>query len=340
MKKQFLVTKSNALINATYNLSSQEQKIILTLASLVEPDDEEFREYVFKIQNFIKLLEIKDKSKYTEVPRITKELMKKVFEIRTGNSIKQLSWLCSVVYKINEGIVILKFSPDLKPYLLHLKSMYTKYRLENILNLKSKYSIRMYEILKCNQFKGECIIELNELKNMVGAVANYFKIYADFKKKVLLQAQKEINAITDISFDFAEIKESRRIVGIKLIIFSNNKKSNTTKDLENEYSDELILKLKNKFESLTKSKITIKKICNLIDLKGTEKVELYLNNYNKFKNNKHNPAGFLIKAITDEYEIPVEEKNNYFNKPVQSTNFDQREYDDDFFESLYDNLNK
>jgi len=221
MEEKYIVTKSNKLINCDYDLSVFEQKIILTLASMVQPQDTEFKEYEFKIKDFIKLLGLKTQTKYTEVPKITKELMKKVFEIKEDKDIIQLSWLSSARYKTGEGKVILKFDSNLKPYMLGLKEFYTTYKLDNILSLKSKYSIRLYEILRSNLYK-KCIeIELEELKNMVSANANYLKVYADFKNKVIIQAQKELKNKTDISFDFREIKTGRKVTSIKFYIKEN-----------------------------------------------------------------------------------------------------------------------
>ena len=154
MKDDYLVTKSNYFImNSSYDLSLQEQKLILTLASMVQPKDEEFKPYIFKINEFMKLLEVEDKSKYTEIPKITKELMKKVFEIQEGKKIIQVAWLSSAEYEKGSGRVELQFSPKLKPYMLKLNKLYTSYKLANILNMKSKYSPRIYEFLKCNEFK-------------------------------------------------------------------------------------------------------------------------------------------------------------------------------------------
>ena len=132
MEEKYIVTKSNKLINCDYDLSVFEQKIILTLASMVQPQDTEFKEYEFKIKDFIKLLGLKTQTKYTEVPKITKELMKKVFEIKEDKDIIQLSWLSSARYKTGEGKVILKFDSNLKPYMLGLKEFYTTYKLDNI----------------------------------------------------------------------------------------------------------------------------------------------------------------------------------------------------------------
>jgi plasmid replication initiation protein len=177
MERDYIVTKSNKLIYANYDLSLNQQKIIITLSSMVQPKDTEFQEYALKIKDFMQLLGITDQSKYKEIPKITKDLMKKVFEIREGNDILQLSWLASVRYKTKEGIVLLKFAPDLKPYLLQLKELYTSYKLSNVLNLKSKYSIRLYEILKSNQYKKQKSFEmkLDELKKMLSADTSAYK---------------------------------------------------------------------------------------------------------------------------------------------------------------------
>ena len=80
MEANYLVTKSNYFImNSSYDLSLEEQKIILTLASMVQPDDDEFKTYKFKIADFMELLGVENQAKYTVIPKITKELMKKVF---------------------------------------------------------------------------------------------------------------------------------------------------------------------------------------------------------------------------------------------------------------------
>ena len=76
LDKNYIVTKSNILINCSYNLTSQQQKIILTLASMVQPQDIEFKNYEFKIKDFIELLGVKDDKKYTAIPKTIEGLMK------------------------------------------------------------------------------------------------------------------------------------------------------------------------------------------------------------------------------------------------------------------------
>ena len=223
MDENFLVTKSNYFImNTSYDLSLEEQKIILTLASMVQPTDEEFKSYIFKISEFMKLVGVVDKSKYTEIPKITKELMKKVFEIKEGNTIIQTAWLSGVRYEKGSGMVILKFNPDLKPYMIKLSSTFTQYKLANILSMKSKYSSRIYEILKCNEFKkqGYIEIQIEELRKLLKADIIY-PLYADFKRFIILRTQKELRKLTDISFEFEEIKTGRKVTTLKFYIETN-----------------------------------------------------------------------------------------------------------------------
>ncbi|MBY1522272.1 replication initiation protein, partial [Clostridioides difficile] len=73
MKNEYIIKKSNYFImNCKYDLSIQEQRIILTLASMIKPTDEEFKEYKFSTKEFKELLNLKGQSAYSEIPKITK----------------------------------------------------------------------------------------------------------------------------------------------------------------------------------------------------------------------------------------------------------------------------
>lgn len=326
LDKSYIVTKSNNLITSNYDLSLQEQKIILTLASMVQPQDTEFKEYEFKIKDFIALLGIEDKKKYTEIPKLTKELMKKVFEIKEGKDIVQLSWLSSARYKTGEGIVVLKFDSSLKPYMLQLKELYTSYKLENILSLKSKYSIRIYEILKCSLFKKSIIIELEDLKKMVGAKEKSYNTYANFKNKVLLPVKKELREKTDICYEFKEGKTGRKVTSIEFFIESNKKISPPNEisvDIDTTKND--IIKL---VELMKDHDITYRE-AESIYKSGKGDLMHIAEVYEHFKNKSaDNFVGLMVAQV----------KPGVFNKPKQSqnktsfNNFEPRQYDYDDLE--------
>ncbi|MGG5462578.1 replication initiation protein [Clostridium sp. B9] len=226
MEKNYLVTNSSYFImNSNYDLSLEEQKIILALASTVKPNDEDFKSYTFKISYFIELLDIETKSKYTNILKITKELMKKVFEIKEENKLIQISWLSSVTYEEDNELLELEFSPKLKSYMLQLKEKFTKYKSANILCMKSKYSPRVYELLKCNKFekKGFIEIEVDELRKIL-KTEDIYPLYADFKRYIIIRTQRELMKLSDISFDFEEVKTGRKVTSIIFFICSYNLK--------------------------------------------------------------------------------------------------------------------
>ncbi|MCB2295438.1 replication initiation protein [Clostridium algoriphilum] len=334
MDENFLVTKSNYFImNTSYDLSLEEQKIILTLASMVQPTDEEFKSYIFKISDFMKLVGVVDKSKYTEIPKITKELMKKVFEIKEGNTIIQTAWLSGVRYEKGSGKVILKFNPDLKPYMIKLSSTFTQYKLANILSMKSKYSSRIYEILKCNEFKkqGYIEIEIEELRKLLKADVIY-PLYADFKRFIILRTQKELRKLTDISFDFEEIKTGRKVTTLKFYIETNKitpllktaheEVSATIMELEEENPLEKIMSI------MRESKITSLEAKKLNDTANGD-IHKIKEKYHLAQNTPKidSVVGWMIKAIKDDYQVPKRKtKTGTFN------DYEQRNYDFDDLE--------
>jgi plasmid replication initiation protein len=211
------VTKSNVLIEANYKLTVIEQKIILYLVSQIDKDDDDFKMYSLPVQHFYELLGYQGSPKYSEMREITKNLMRKVLEIKEGKKLKQMSWISYVEYDENSGRVSLSFDPRLKPYLLQLKRDFTTYHLKNVMALKSSYSIRIYEILKRWQYRNEIEININHLREMVGATDKYLE-YHNFKKRVLTPAEKEIAEKTDILFSYKEVKKGRKVEAIRFVI--------------------------------------------------------------------------------------------------------------------------
>lgn len=336
MDKNYLVTKSNYFImNSSYDLSLEEQKLILTLASMVQPSDEEFKPYKFKISEFIELLGVENQAKYTETPKITKELMKKVFEIQEGNKLIQTAWLSSAMYEKGTGYVELTFSPYLKPYMLKLSSMFTQYKLANILSMKSKYSPRIYEILKCNEFKkqGYIEIEVKELRKLLKA-DNIYPLYADFKRRVLQQAQKELKKLSDISFEFEEIKTGRTITAIRFYINANSNKfidqiavttSSEPQQIQQSFDD--IANIKKVQAIFNKHKVTNNEAsCILKDADNNLDLIKQCYDYLLTKDKVENVVGYMRKLVKGFNEPQSNKKQSAWDYDGQRTyDFDELE---------------
>ncbi|MCR6465160.1 replication initiation protein [Bacillus paranthracis] len=219
IKSTGMVTKSNTLIQTKYKLTTSEQKILLTLASMIQKDDSEFKSYTLSIADFSNLLGVKSNNRYTELRKITAGLMSKNLEIDSEDKLIQTPWLSHVTYHKKKGLIEMRFASDLKPFFLELKKNFTSYRLANIAKLKHSYSIRMYELLKQYQKIGERSFDYITLLEHLGvAQSGYNANYGGFKARVLKPIQKELEKKTDIKFEFEETKVARKVVSLRFII--------------------------------------------------------------------------------------------------------------------------
>lgn len=223
IKGNNIISKSNTLIEANSRLNLVEQKILLCLASNIGPEDHDFKTYTFPIRQFHELLDLKGAAKYTELSKITKQLLSKVVEIKTGEELMQISWLSSATYNQHKGTIDMRFDPLLKPFLLELSNKFTSYKLSNVVKLKSTYAIRIYELLKQYEELKERTISLDNLRYYLDAM-DVYPNYANFKQRVLQPSQKELSQKTDIYFEFEEIKLGRKVQKIKFFIKSKKYK--------------------------------------------------------------------------------------------------------------------
>jgi plasmid replication initiation protein len=216
--KNNIVRKANSLVEAAYKLSINQQKVVLLLASSIKPGDENFQPYQINIKDFANLLGLKNKNFYNEISHLTKDLLSRTLSIATEDSLLQINWLSSVQYFKGSGVIELCFDPKMKPYLLQMKERFTTYRLKEVIQLKSSFSIRIYELLKQYEKIGERIFLLEALRQHLGIGSEEYLLYGDFKRRVLLASQAELAAKTNISFDFEEIKEGRKVTKIRFVI--------------------------------------------------------------------------------------------------------------------------
>ena len=248
--KNKLIIKSNSLIEASFKLTANQQKFIYILTSLINREDEDFKTYEIKVKELIDLLDIDSKNIYREIDSITDKLMTKVLKIYTNTDngnvrVDKMTWFSKVSYVYGEGIVKVRFDVDLKPFLLKLKENFTKYQLKNIIRMKSQYSMRIYELLKQYEKIGHRVLSVQKLKEIMG-IEDKYKLYHQFKQRVLQVAYKEINQNTDIQFEFEEIKAGRKVDKIKFVIKSKKTFPSNT----NNYLEEIAVNIKTVFKIL------------------------------------------------------------------------------------------
>jgi plasmid replication initiation protein len=327
---KFVVAQSNNLVEAHYSteLTAHAHKIARLILSFISPDDADMRTYTIPLSALKQYLGVSSDSRrgafYDRLKETSKKLNKQPIEIKQKNGDTIVASFLSG-YKISprEGKVTFEISSLLKPFLLDLRNNYTSYLLANIPKLKSGYSIRVYELLYQYKRIGKRTFELGDLQKKVGSD---YTLYGDFKRKVLKQAQKDLKIYTDLNFIFAEIKTGRKVTSIEFVIFGNVPKSKDTPQLS---LLEDALELKNEVETPALSENIIKQLNKLgineqniskylakgfgiiVDAEKRKIAEQRcsnLNNYyleklelTKLSNTNNNPAGFLVKALKEDW---------------------------------------
>jgi plasmid replication initiation protein len=212
-----LVVKHNDLIQKSkYNLTITQQKLIAYIISLIKPTDKELKKYEVSVSDFCQLCGIDKRYFYTDFKDLIDDLDNKAFWIETDEKMFKFRWFLKAEYMKKQGKVLLLLDDDVKKYLIDLKEKFTVYELYNILALKSKYSVRLYELFKSYAFQKEKVFLIDEFKELL--LATNYNNFKDFRNRVLEKAIDEINFYTDLDVSYETITKGRKVIAVKIYI--------------------------------------------------------------------------------------------------------------------------
>lgn len=301
-KENAIVVRHNRLLEARYETTLQQQRIMLWLISEIRPEDRDFQTYRVSIKELAQFIGLEgNKNIYKEIAQATKGMIGRVIEIGTLESDEyvQVTLVSAAKYHLGEGYVDLEISPTLRPYLLDLKANFTKAFLHDLMAMKSIYAIRLYDLL--NQYRkiGTRRLEISELKKIFRLDKKY-KLYADFKKRVIEVALAEIHAKTDLVVTFTEEKRGRKTEAL-IFTFTVKKGFVLSQDVPQELPNVGLLEL------LTRHGMRENQASELVALYGDTDPDRIRLNVEKLERelvegkNIKRPAAWLKKAIEDDW---------------------------------------
>ena len=227
LKNELVVKKSEQLVYGKYKLSATAQKLVTTVVSLVQKEDEYNKEYCILAKDFIELSGTKTNDR-DALKNACEEILSKPLKISTERGWLMANWCNDIEYVHEKGIITYKVSEKLKPYIIDLKNNYLKYDLKNILPLKSEYSIRVYEWLKdiynSKQRYNKKMIEEFEIdflreRLIVPDSYNTNNLFT----RVIDKAKEDLEKHTDIRFTYQALKKGsgNTFTHIEFIISKN-----------------------------------------------------------------------------------------------------------------------
>jgi len=216
--KKLIVYKSNQVIEAGYKLSLNEQRVILACIAQVNSQEALLKtdEFLLSAQEFANLFGISEKRAYNALTEVVESLFNRYLVIDNPDAkrknLKRLKmrWISSIGYLPDEGQIEICFSQKILPYLSELKGQFTRYEIEHIGKMTSVYGIRLYELLMQWKTIGEREIEIAWLKKQF-QIEDMYPDMADFKKRVLNPAVKDINTHSNYTVEWTQRKTGRRV---------------------------------------------------------------------------------------------------------------------------------
>lgn len=242
-----IVRKADKLVMARYSLSELAIKVITTVISMVSKDDEDFKLYVIKAQDFKELTSDSNNKlggkDYKALVDACNELMNKKIEFIDGVDVGFMltRWIASAEYFAGAGEIEIEISQKLRPLLLQLKEgNYLNYELKNILALKGGYVIRLYELLKheynkVTRYKGHTTatyeINIDEFRNTF-QIPDSYQYSSHIKERIFDKAVEQFKKYTDILATYEPSrKKGKKVIAVEFTIRENTHIEPHLKDL-------------------------------------------------------------------------------------------------------------
>lgn len=210
------VYKSNDLIEASYQLSVAEQRILLMCMVKIDSRKPMGTNREFKITaiEYSDTFGVPVKQAYEVLQDASESLYERHIKMidDEGHWSRKIRWLQEkAVYRQGHGAISLVFSDRVKNELAMLVPPYTKYQLNRVSGLNSYYSMRIYEILIQFKRTGLVRISLEKFKIRLGLEDKYRR-FADFKRRVIIPAVSELESKSNLKIDWFELRRGSRSV--------------------------------------------------------------------------------------------------------------------------------
>lgn len=155
-----------------------------------------------RLRNLFQIVEIEDATKPDGFKIIS--LFEEAEAVPDGNGLWKITLTCT---------------PSAREYIFNIEDLgYLRYRLKNVIELKSRYSYVLFLYLENNRFRKSWEIKLDDLKELLKCKATRYNQFKFFNAEILKKCHNELNEKTDCHFDYEPVKQGRTIVGIRFTV--------------------------------------------------------------------------------------------------------------------------
>lgn len=249
------VVEHNSLITSIAKMDKTPLKMFELAVSCIDTEKqlEDNTVYLSK-RDLFAFFKVSDNDKHSRFKEAVEKMQKQAFfKIKEkkdkGFEFENIVPIPYVKWTDYNDEVLIRFSPEIIPYLVNLKKNFTQHALSDLAELNSKYSIILYRWLSMNynqyehySFKGgrraeqvesyrNPTISIKELRTMTDTVKLY-KEFRDLDKRVLKESLEEINTHTSFNVSYDKVKKGRSIDSIVFHITKKRRADDNSYKLE------------------------------------------------------------------------------------------------------------
>ena len=247
--KNNLITISNNLVVARYDLEVVGKKLLLALVSKIDnnicKDEGNERDrleiidsanlYELTAQQYAEFCNIDLETAKDELPIAAAHLFEgKVMYNQKDGGMVTTRWISTLIQYTSETHSIkIRWSEEIIPLISELRTNFSTYKIKFLGLLASMYSIRLYEIfiMELSKSKKHAIIlwlDVEYLMNIFALEGKYEK-FDNFMRRVIKTPIEEINKKTNISISFLDEygkklyrKQGKKVVSVGFAINRRN----------------------------------------------------------------------------------------------------------------------
>lgn len=209
------IAKANYLVEASYSLTLQEQRLILASLSKIDSRVKPSKEITLSASEYSVLMKIDVKNAHRELFKASQKLYERSIVVKDPEKTEEFRWIQKKIsYQKGEGKIKLFWSDDVLTYIGQLKRRFTTYRLADVANLSTSYAIRLYELLMQFNSTKQRSISVSDFRSLL-KLENKYPLFRDLNKWVIKPAVKEINASSDLDVFYSTRKQGKNIAELQ-----------------------------------------------------------------------------------------------------------------------------
>ena len=231
------VVEHNSLITSIAKMQKTALKMFELAVSCIDTENPPKDNIIYlSKKELFAFFDVSSASKHTRFKEAIELMQKQAFfqikEVKDkGYEMTSIVPIPTVKWNSYNDDVMIQFNQFIMPYLIDLKAEFTQYKISELKELNSKYSIILYRWLSMNYNQYEHYsakggrraeqveayrnpsISVKELREITDTVNEYPR-FDNFERRVLKIALKEINAHTSFNVSYEKVKKGRSIDSI------------------------------------------------------------------------------------------------------------------------------